>query len=439
MRLPSLRGSVSPVAYAIAAPALVLSQHAAVALLFWLSGQPLVYDFGFWMLPMRRLAAIGQLSPLGSALAFMFGLLIAWAVAVLSFRRAMRARHGFASALFSVVPILQIPAIIHLATAPPVPDEDEPVEDPDPEALAMLKGLLAGMAIIVFAVLVSAVSFGAYGYGLFVLTPFLVGITTGYIANRPAPLEPVKTTGVVLAAAGLGCVALMMFALEGLVCILLAAPLGALAAAAGGSLGRGIALLANRRARPLLSVALLPAVFVVEAAIPPALAITNEQSIVIAAPAADVWRALTRDGPIDAPPGLVGRAGLAYAVGGRIVEPRVGGERLGAFSTGLARERITAWEPERRLAFAVVSQPPAMEEMSPYRRVHAPHVDGYFVTAATSFELRSLPGDRTRLTARASHVLRLDPVLYWEPLARWAIRANTSRVLRHIRDMAEDT
>jgi hypothetical protein len=74
-----------------------------------------------------------------------------------------------------------------------------------------------------------------------------------------------------------------------------------------------------------------------------------------------------------------------------------------------------------------------MEEMSPYRRVHAPHVQGYFDTGETRFDLVPLPGGGTRLTARASHVLRIDPVLYWEPLARWAIRSNTRRVLEDVR------
>jgi len=48
--------------------------------------------------------------------------------------------------------------------------------------------------------------------------------------------------------------------------------------------------------------------------------------------------------------------------------------RLGEFSTGIARERVTEWRPSRKLAFVVESQPPMMEEMSPYRRVHAPHL-----------------------------------------------------------------
>nr|MDQ4086886.1 hypothetical protein [Pseudomonadota bacterium] len=150
-----------------------------------------------------------------------------------------------------------------------------------------------------------------------------------------------------------------------------------------------------------------------------------------------VWRVLTSDAPIATPPGLVGASGLAYPVRAQIIGEGVGAGRLGHFSTGTARERITAWVPGRTLAFDVLTQPPSMEEMSPYRRVHAPHVIGYFETSTTRFDLEPLPGGGTRLTARAAHVLRLDPVLYWEPLARWAIRANTARVLADLKARSE--
>jgi hypothetical protein len=78
-----------------------------------------------------------------------------------------------------------------------------------------------------------------------------------------------------------------------------------------------------------------------------------------------------------------------------------------------------------------------MEEMSPYRRVHAPRVSGYFETTRTSFELEPLANGRTRLVATASYVLRLDPALYWEPMARWAVHQNVTRVLRNIKERAE--
>ena len=98
---------------------------------------------------------------------------------------------------------------------------------------------------------------------------------------------------------------------------------------------------------------------------------------------------------------------------------------------------MTEWVADRKLAFTVVNDVPAMRELSPYAHVHAPHVIGYFRTTLTSFELVSLSDDRTEIIERTSHQLRLDPVFYWLPLARWIVHENNARVLDHIRRQAE--
>ena len=269
------------------------------------------------------------------------------------------------------------------------------------------------------------------------MTPFLVGVTTGWMANRHAEQTLRRTLVLVIAAAALGTLALVGLALEGLFCVLLASPLGAAVAAAGGALGRAMARSRRRRAKPLLSVAVLPALFAAEAAMPPALALDTAERVDIAAPPAAVWTALTSDVAIASPPGIVGLAGFATPIRGVLLGRYVGAIRLGVFTTGTAVERVTAWTPGRSLAFAVARRVPAMNETSPYAHVHAPHDVGYFITTTTRFDLAPLPGGRTRLTARARHLLRIDPVLYWEPLARWAIHANVTRVLGDIKARAE--
>jgi hypothetical protein len=449
-RFPSIRGEIGAGAFAACAPALLLSQHLVVFLAYRWKGAALEPDASFWLLPLRRLAFLPELPAWAAALAFAFSLLVAWALALLSFRRASRSRIGFGLAAFTVVPAFQIPAVALLLLIPPgwtagTPDAEVRIEDEDEDAAEgegdfdtadVLQGLLAGVAIIVAAVLVSALTFGAYGWGLFVTTPFLVGITTAYLANRRVALTAGQSIMAVLAAGGLGTLALLMLALEGLMCIVLVAPLAAAAAAAGGAIGRAAALARNAASRPVLSIAMLPLVFGLEAATPPAVPIDVLRSIDISAPPGAVWRALTSADPIASPPGLVGQAGLAFPVRSRLLGEGVGARRLGLFSTGAARERVTEWVPQRALAFEVLSQPPAMEEMSPWRRVHAPHVSGYFETTGTRFDLAPLPNGGTRLTLRSGHVLRLDPVLYWEPIARWAISRNMSRVLEDVQAKA---
>lgn len=437
VHLPSFRTTVTPQAYLLCAPVLILAQHLLVASFHWMAGAPLEADLMFWLFPLHRLFDLPGLAPWTIALAFAVVLLLAWAIALLSFRRANWSGAGHSLAALSFVPTIQLAAVAFLTILPPRSGEEERADgDAGREAVHVLEGALAGTTIIVAAVVVSAVTFGAYGWGLFVATPFMAGLVTGYLANRKAPISGGETAMLVLGSGMLGTLALLMLALEGLMCILLIAPLAGIIALVGGFLGRLFAVSWHRRG-PLASIAILPLLFALEGALPPSVPIVAEQKIDIAAPPAAVWQALVSGEPIGLPPNLVGQVGLAYPVRGRLAGEGVGAERIGEFSTGFARERVTDWAPGRRLAFTVLTQPPSMEEMSPYRRVHAPHVSGYFDTEWTSFDLAELPGGGTRLTARAAHVLRIEPALYWEPIARWAIRRNVGRVLEDVRLKAE--
>ncbi|WP_313808701.1 SRPBCC family protein [Sphingobium sp.] len=437
MRHPlSFRGEISPLLYAVLAPVLLLTQHAVVAVAFIRDSYPIPLGASFWLLPLRSLTLLPGLGMTTAAVSFAISLFIAWGLALLSFRRAAWSGGGYFLAALAIVPMVQIAAVALLLILPRLSTGTDPEPEAGLDVRNMMQGVLAGVAIIVLAILISAVSFGAYGWGLFVMTPFLVGMTTGFLANRRRSMSFGQTSLLVFGATGIGSLALILLALEGMLCILMAAPLGGVVAIVGGGLGRAAARIGRKKDQPLMSLALLPALFALEAAMPPNAPIATFESIEIAAPPSAVWRALTDSRTIASGPGIIGLSGLAYPIRDQLLGTGVGAERLGEFSTGIARERVTQWEPGRRFAFIVVEQPPAMEEMSPYRKVHAPHVHGYFDTAETRFDLEFLADGRTRLTARANHILKMDPVLYWEPVARWAIHLNVTRVLRDVAEKA---
>lgn len=339
--------------------------------------------------------------------------------------------------MLSVVPVVQLGAILLNAVLPAGDAVDDIEQSRATSAKNVTMGLIAGIALVVLAVLISAVTFGAYGWGLFVMTPFLVGMTSGYLVNEQSDLGASTTMKLAIAAAGLGSLALVVLALEGLVCIILAAPLAIPLVMLGGVLGRQLAIARHDRRNPLVSVAILPMIFMLEAAMPPEAPIVTQYEIEIAAPAERVWQALISSEPIAPAPGLPALAGLAYPIKGTLKGEGLGATRTGTFSTGRATEVVTEWKPNKLLAFCVEDEAPAMEEMSPYRRVHAPHVEGYFITGETRFVLVPLSGNRTRLKIASQHLLRIDPVPYWEPIARLAIHENVSRVLADIKVKSE--
>ncbi len=191
--------------YALIAAALILSQHALVALAFRAYALPLVPDRYFWLFPIRQLAMLPQISPLVAVAGFAFCLAISAALVTLSLRRADVLGRGGGLALMTMVPTVQIAATLGLALLwPRRPDveADHIASATPPHQLA--RGIVAGMALIVLAVAVSGTAMGAYGWGLFVATPFLVGLITGFLVNRGTRRSASETFGAVAMAGLLG-------------------------------------------------------------------------------------------------------------------------------------------------------------------------------------------------------------------------------------------
>jgi hypothetical protein len=419
-----------------------LSQHLAVLAVAGMRGSQLKTDWSFYVMPLRSLVTLERPSNLLLLAALSYLLIATWALTALTFRRAADAGIAEGMAVLAIAPLFQLPAILIGCLAPsrnmqaPSPASNGGAQDHGWAAAA--QGVVAGMALALIAVALGALVFGTYGYGLFVASPFVIGITTAYLANRKGDLGGSRTAGLVAGATALGGIALVIAALEGLVCIVLASPLGFGVALAGGVCGRAIALARRRSAAQTVpALALLPLVFALESAVQTTTSFDTVQTIAVNAPPEAVWQAIVHMAPIEEPPALQFRLGVAYPLSGELLGEGVGATRRGVFSTGTAIERVTEWIPNRKLAFAVLTDVPAMRELSPYEHVHAPHVVGYFNSRLTSFELVPRSDGGTDVVERTSHELKLEPVLYWLPVARWVVQQNNARVLAHIRRQAE--
>ena len=436
----SFQGRMGRIPYALGSLATFFSQHLVVWAVARTTRMTLQLDAVFWIAPLRVLATQSFVPAALLILAFAYFLIVAWLLAVLAFRRAADANLNEALAAAAMAPTVQIPVILYLMIAPPrEAGAAAPVFPRDDRHYAPAAiGVVAGIGLTLAAVAISTLVFGVYGYGLFVVSPFVIGATTGYFANRKADIGAGRTMRLVIAATLLGGVALVLVALEGLICIVLASPLAGGIALVGGMLGRGIALTGKRSASQIVpGFALLPVVFALEHLFAVPTHFDTQQAITVNARPEVVWNAILHMDAIDEPLALPFRFGVAYPIRGDVLGEGVGAVRHGEFSTGVAVERVTEWEANRKLAFVVETDIPAMREMSPYEHVHAPHVVGYFTTSLTSFELVRHGDAGVEVVLRTSHEIRLDPILYWMPMARWMVVANNARVLAHIRNQAE--
>jgi len=302
---------------------------------------------------------------------------------------------------------------------------------------AAMLGVLVGCAIVVAATAFGTLVLRSYGSVLFVGAPFVVGFVTASLYNGEAPRTLRSTlalaTAAVIASAGV----VLLLAFEGVVCLAMAFPLALGLALIGAALGRSIALRGHPGRAPMVLLLLaLPALMGLTSGQPPEAAEVRS-AIEVNAPPEVVWRHVVSFAELAPPTEWFFRAGIAYPVRARIDGAGVGAVRRCEFSTGPFIEPITVWEPPRRLAFDVGSEPPGLRELSPYDEVHAPHTAGYLRSRRGEFRLVPLPGGRTRLEGSTFYTLRIFPTWYWTRWANGVIHAIHMRVLRHIKALAE--
>ena len=364
-----------------------------------------------------------------------------WIGVSMSMRRAVDAGGSPWEALLFFVPVINFVLMAVLSLVPTSSRFTWPVAAPPPTVDDRMKSAMLGVAASVGITLVT-VGIGvylrrSYSTGLFLGVPFTIGYISSYIYNhghaRPAGQSILLAMGSVTIAAG----SLVIFALEGLICIAMAWPIALAVAFPGAVLGRIMAtrdVHASTGAGMALLVPLL--VGVEPRPAPPSHEVLTV--VDIAAPPEVVWNHVVTFPDLAPPTELLFRAGVAAPTRARIEGHGVGAIRYCDFTTGSFVEPITAWEENRLLAFDITAQAPPMTELTPYRDVNPPHLDGYFRATHGEFRLIPLPGGRTRLEGRTRYVVDMFPQGYWTVPARAIVTAIHARVLHHIQTLAEE-
>jgi len=283
---------------------------------------------------------------------------------------------------------------------------------------------------------------GAYGWGLFVALPFCLGMFSVLLYSYHAPRDWWTCFNVALLPVGLLGAVLLLVAMEGAICILMAAPFALGLSALGGMLGYTIQAhyWRPRQTPAMLSIVLLlvPASFGIEHAValkPPVYRV--QTAIEVNAPPEKVWNQVVAFAEIPPPKELLFRAGIAYPIRAEISGRGVGAVRHCVFSTGPFVEPIQVWDEPRLLQFGVTANPAPLNELSPYGNIQPPHLHGYFVSEKGQFLLTALPGGRTRLEGTTWYHDTIWPSAYWRLWSDYIIHRIHVRVLEHIRMEAE--
>ncbi|MDD5261906.1 MAG: hypothetical protein PHD76_08675 [Methylacidiphilales bacterium] len=304
---------------------------------------------------------------------------------------------------------------------------------------------LASMAIVgltgVGLAYFSIKALGTYGWGLFVALPFAMGLVSVliYAGREKRSFASCMLVAILpILFAGL---CLFVMAVEGIICLIMATPIGLALAFFGGIVGYFIL---RSRTMPLNSTYMM---LVLAAAIatmgmekqadeaPPLLSVTT--SLVIDAPPEKVWPNVISFSPIPSERDWILHTGVAYPTQARIVGHGVGAVRHCIFTTGEFIEPIEVWDAPHRLRFSVADQPEPMVELSPYPRLETPHLHGYLQSHEGELRLTAMPGGKTLLEGTTWYTDRIWPNHYWQVWSDLMIHHIHLRVLNHIKNLSE--
>jgi uncharacterized membrane protein YhaH (DUF805 family) len=336
----------------------------------------------------------------------------------------------------------------------------QPTREPPPVAAPPLRWwqrvlptesrVMAASLGIVFSVLLGLclTVFGAkylknYGWGLFVGTPFMMGFFGAIFHSLTRPRTWPECALVAVISVLLVSLLLVVLAVEGLFCLVMAAPIGLALAVMGATAGWLLQLdrwsHQHHHARLYAAAWLLvPALMTLESRLPadPPLFAATTVCEIDASPAT-VWRHVISFGELPPPHEKIFLAGIAYPVRARLEGHGVGAVRYCEFSTGPFVEPITVWDENHHLAFDVAAQPHPMREWSPYHDLRPAHLEGFFRSRRGEFRLTELPDGRTRLEGTTWYEQAIWPQRYWKPWSDYLVHSIHRRVLDHIKAGAE--
>lgn len=278
-----------------------------------------------------------------------------------------------------------------------------------------------------------------YGLVLFIGLPFLLGAVSAYLYNYHEARSMKQSIGVAMISVSITLVMVFIFAMEGIMCLAMAAPIVYGIAFVGALIGHALSRNANHNAPAMTMMVLLaPCMMAFENANdhqPPLFNVIT--SVIVHAPAQRVWHSLITFSHMKDPEEFIFRAGISYPIEARITGTGVGACRYCEFNTGPFVEPITAWDEPHLLAFDVKADPPPMTELTIYEHINAPHVKGFFRSHHGQFRLVALSDGTTLLEGTTWYTHDIWPTWYWKWWSDGILHTIHERVLEHIKEVSE--
>ncbi|HAE12103.1 MAG TPA: hypothetical protein DCG39_10730 [Opitutae bacterium] len=356
------------------------------------------------------------------------------------------------SSILFFVPFLNLLFFFLLSILPKDSDSDRDEENEEkgpswldrflPKGQVACAALVAGLSaalgtLFVFLSLLTQIG-QDYGWGFFVGLPFAMGLTSAVTYGHHEKRKVWACLGVALLTLAFSFLLLLALAIEGIICLFMAAPIALPLAAVGGWVGY---LIQNRTLRHNPSLGLFLATFFLmgfeKEIVPEAPLFSVRSEVIVKAPPEKVWTNVVSFSDLPPAKDWIFRLGIACPTCATIEGTGVGAIRHCNFTTGPFVEPITVWDEPNILAFDVTSQPPPMKELSPYD-IHPPHLNGHLESKRGEFRLERLDGGRTRLIGTTWYKHNMWPAFYWKAWSDFLIGRIHRRVLDHVKNLSEE-
>lgn len=271
------------------------------------------------------------------------------------------------------------------------------------------------------------------------LIPIIIGFLPPFITSKAKEIKRSHCFKLSFITLGVACLGLLIFAIEGIICIAMASPILALLTFFGSYLG--YILQRNKIVNSTNTVILLMLSSIgsmgFDSLNGPKGLIPVKTKIIVNTDIDKVWNNVVTFNKIDEPTDWIFKTGISYPTNATIDGKGVGAIRYCNFTTGSFVEPITKWEEPVLLQFDVKEQPIPMNELNPFWDVHPPHLDGYFKSFKGQFELTKLEDNKTELEGTTWYQVDITPEIYWRFWSDFIVHKIHERVLNHIKKESE--
>lgn len=278
-----------------------------------------------------------------------------------------------------------------------------------------------------------------YGGTIFLLAPLLIGFLPPFIASYATDISRKESYRLSFITLFIALAALLVFAIEGLICIVMASPILALMVWCGSYIAykmRGKEWM-NPRNTTIGILVICLSFMSFDYINEPEDLIPVRTKIIVNAPIAETWNHVVTFHKIDEPTDWIFKTGISYPTDATITGTGVGAIRYCNFSTGSFVEPITTWNEPELLQFDVKEQPIPMNEFNPFWEIHPPHLDGYFQSYKGQFKLTKLDENTTEIEGTTWYKVDIGPHIYWQLWSDFIIHRIHERVLNHIKQESE--